>query len=65
MGRLFGRPAAIRYVHMGSVHCPRRGRDVEIDVCAGCESLADINLVCPQPYVRCEAVPVTFFHAIH
>lgn len=52
------RPAAqARYVDRGCVQCPLRGRDVEIDVCTGCDWLTEIDLQARPPFVRCRPGP--------
>jgi len=47
------------YVDNGCVHCPRRGRDVEVDFCTGCEWLTTIDLQAKPPYVSCRGVPAS------
>lgn len=37
----------------GRVPCPRQGRDVEVDVCAGCRWLDRIDVNAKLPFVRC------------
>jgi len=51
-------PRYEHYVDRGSVHCPRRGRDVEVDLCAGCEWMTRIDLQAKPPFVRCRPAPV-------
>jgi len=46
-----------RYIHEGRVFCPRRGRDVEFDLCAGCALATDIQPDLEMPYVRCRPEP--------
>jgi hypothetical protein len=46
-------PRDEHYVDRGSVSCPRRGRDVEVDLCAGCERMTTIDLQAKPPFVRC------------
>ena len=46
-------PACARYVDNGCVHCPLRERDVEVDRCAGCEWMTEIDLQAKPPFVRC------------
>ncbi|HVJ24093.1 MAG TPA: hypothetical protein VM756_09180 [Burkholderiales bacterium] len=50
-------PGDERYVDSGSVSCPRRGRDVEIDLCAGCQWMTTIDLQAKPPFVRCRPAP--------
>jgi hypothetical protein len=57
MFSLIRTPAFEHYVDGGSVSCPRRGRDVEVDLCAGCEWMSAIDLQAEPPFVRCQAVP--------
>ncbi|HEX7219026.1 MAG TPA: hypothetical protein VF280_07375 [Burkholderiales bacterium] len=45
------------YVDNGCVYCPRRKRDVEVDVCSGCQALSAIDLEAELPYVACEGAP--------
>ena len=44
------------YVDGGAVYCPRRARDVEVDLCTGCEFLTRIDLQAKPPLVCCEGV---------
>jgi hypothetical protein len=54
----FFRPLSYEhYVDGGCVYCQRRGRDVEIDLCTGCESLTRIDLEAKPPYICCEGAP--------
>lgn len=46
-------PAGRRYVDAGSVSCPLRQRDVEVDLCAGCQWMTQIDLEAEPPFVRC------------
>ena len=53
------RPAApARYVDHGSVHCPLRRCDVEVDRCAGCQCMTKIDLEAKLPFVRCRPAPL-------
>ena len=55
----FFRPAGYEhYVDRGCVSCPRRGRDVEVDLCAGCQWMTSIDLEAKPPFVRCRPAPV-------
>lgn len=54
MFALFDRPTHEHFVDNGKVWCPVRGRDVELDLCAGCRSLEAIELDGEHPLVRCE-----------
>jgi len=51
-------PGDERYIDSGSVNCPRRGRDVEADLCAGCEWMTSVDLQAKPPFVRCRPAPV-------
>ena len=51
-------PVCEHYVDGGSVSCPRRGRDVEIDLCAGCQYMTRIDLQAKPPFVRCQPGPI-------
>ena len=54
----FIRPSAYdHYVDRGCVSCPRRGRDVEVDLCAGCEYMTSIDLQAKPAFVRCRPGP--------
>jgi hypothetical protein len=46
-----------RYVDGGCVYCPLRERDVEVDLCAGCQSMIEIDLQAELPFVRCRPGP--------
>jgi hypothetical protein len=46
-------PAGRRCVDRGSVSCPLRQRDVEVDLCAGCNWMTEIDLEAEPPFVRC------------
>jgi hypothetical protein len=50
-------PSYEHYVDDGRVSCPRRGRDVEVDLCAGCEWMIRIDLEAKPAFVRCEPGP--------
>lgn len=39
----------------GRVACPNRGRDVPIDLCAGCEWLCDFDDHATPPVLRCRS----------
>ena len=43
-----------QYIDGGRVYCPSRSCDVEIDVCAGCRWMLDIDSDARLPFVRCE-----------
>lgn len=53
---LFDGPSHEHFVDRGKVWCPVRGRDVEVDLCAGCQSLEAMELDAERPCVRCEPV---------
>lgn len=57
MFRLLRPSGPPRYVDDGCVQCPLRQRDVEVDVCAGCEWLTAIDLEAELPFVRCRPGP--------
>jgi len=57
MFSLFRFPGGEHYVDRGLVSCPRHGRDVEVDLCAGCEWMTKIDLHAKPPFVRCEPGP--------
>jgi len=50
-------PSYEHYVDGGSVSCPRRGRDVEVDLCAGCEWMTTLDLEAKPAFVRCRPGP--------
>jgi len=58
-------PACEHYVDGGSVSCPLRQRDVEVDLCAGCERMTAIDLQAKPPFVRCQAVPTPVRSSAH
>lgn len=41
------------FIDSGHVFCPTRGRDVDLDVCAGCPSVETIDADARPPFVRC------------
>ena len=43
----------IRFICDGRVACDLRGRDVEVDVCAGCQWLTHIDRTADRPYICC------------
>ena len=43
-----------QYIDGGRVYCPSRSCDVEVDVCAGCRWMLDIDSDARLPFVRCE-----------
>jgi hypothetical protein len=52
------RPAAHhRFIDAGRVFCPTRGRDVELDVCAGCALATEFQPDLEHPYIRCRPEP--------
>lgn len=48
VGRLF--------IDRGSVRCPARAADVEVDVCLTCQWLLEIDEDGTTPFVRCQPV---------
>jgi hypothetical protein len=44
-----------QFIDNGNVYCPRRGHDVESDVCACCTRRIDFRSDARPPYVTCEA----------
>jgi hypothetical protein len=46
-----------QFIDNGKVHCPRRGHDVECDVCACCQWRAEFREDAKPPFVICEAQP--------
>lgn len=53
MFRLIRPSGQPRYIDRGCVQCPLRQRDVEVDLCAGCQWLTDIELDAEPPFIRC------------
>ena len=51
---LFRPRAERRYIDAGRVGCPLRARDAEVDTCAGCRWLVEIDTTAATPFVRCE-----------
>lgn len=58
MFRLIRPAAPARYVDRGCVRCPVRGRDVELDLCAGCQHMTELGLQAEPPFVRCRPEPM-------
>ena len=56
MFSLHRHPSDRRYVYYGRVHCPIRANEPEIDVCAGCSWLLDINQSQDESFIRCQPV---------
>ena len=50
-----------QFIDNGQVHCPRRGHDVECDVCAGCEYRAELREDARPPFVVCEVEPIRLY----
>ena len=57
MFSFFRTPSYEHYVDRGCVSCPRRGCDVEVDRCAGCEWMTAIDLQAKPAFVRCRPAP--------
>lgn len=53
MFRLFRPHFENRYADGGLVACPLRGHDIEVDLCAGCESADAMDLEADPPFVCC------------
>ena len=53
MFSLFRSASDQRFIDHGLVSCPVRGGDVEIDVCAGCRWLLEVDENARLPFVRC------------
>jgi hypothetical protein len=52
---MFKRPLHKQIIDNGAVYCPRRGHDVESDVCACCQWRAEFRPDARPPFVTCEA----------
>ena len=46
-----------QYIDQGTVSCPNRNGDVEVDLCAGCRWMQEIDRDAKQPFVRCDPPP--------
>jgi hypothetical protein len=53
MFSLFRAPLDRRFIDAGRVACPVRGRDVDVDRCAGCQWLVAIDDAAKTPSIRC------------
>ena len=53
MFRLFPTPLDRRFIDRGRVPCPVRTQDVEIDACARCRWLLEVDENVRLPFVRC------------
>jgi len=56
-----------RVVDAGRVFCPRRGSDVDVDRCAGCEFLTAFDDRANPPTIRCRpdcALPAFLLRAL-
>ena len=58
MFRLFRRYAAPQYIDEGRVGCPMRGIDIEVDNCARCRWLVDLDVAGNLPLVHCNPRPL-------
>ena len=47
-----------QFIDNGKVYCPRRGHDVECDVCLGCQYRAEFRQEATPPFVLCDVEPV-------
>lgn len=59
MFNLFQRGSDHRVIDGGQVFCSNRGCDIDMEVCAGCRWLLEINEKAKAPFVRCEPEPVS------
>lgn len=55
---MFRSKAARLFIDRGTVRCPARAADVEVDVCLTCQWLVEIDEDGPTPFVRCQPVSV-------
>ena len=51
---MFSSKAGRVFIDRGSVRCPARAADVEVDVCLTCQWLLEIDEDGPTPFVRCQ-----------
>lgn len=51
--RIFRSRSPERVIDNGRVGCPVRNCDVEVDICAGCRWLKQIDEKADIPFVRC------------
>ena len=59
MTNIFKRQWDRLFIDRGQVFCPIRGQDTDIEVCAACKRLAEIDTDGKQPFVRCRLEPVS------
>ena len=59
---MFRRNTDEHLIDDGRVFCPLRERDVEFDLCAGCQWASSIDLKAKTPVVRCrpDSTPTWF-----
>jgi hypothetical protein len=50
---MFRRANDEHFIDNGSVYCSVHKRDVELDLCAGCRWMTQIDLDAKNPVVRC------------
>ena len=62
MFSLFRSPSDQHFIDRGLVSCPVRAGDVEIDVCAGCRWLLEVDENARLPFVRCR--PEAFWRRV-
>lgn len=55
---MFSSRAGRLFIDRGTVRCPVRAADVEVDVCLTCRWLLEIDEDGSTPYVRCQPVSV-------
>ena len=57
MFNFFGTAADRLIIDNGQVFCPIRHQDTDIDLCAGCPRVRQIDDSCSVPFVRCRLEP--------
>jgi hypothetical protein len=53
---MFSAKTARQFIDRGTVRCPARAADVEVDVCLTCQWLVEIDEEGSTPFVRCRPV---------
>ncbi len=53
---IFSSTAARLFIDRGTVRCPLRCADVEVDTCLTCQWLLEIEEDAATPFVRCQPV---------
>jgi hypothetical protein len=57
MFKIFERANDKQVIDNGRVYCRNRSCDTDIELCAGCRWLTEINMTGKVQYLRCESAP--------